>query len=216
MINGIEKFTKFYESKFGKNILEKEAQYIHRELKGCKKILDAGCGTGLFEQELSDLNIVGLDCSKGMLEEARKRSNKNFVLGDAGNLCFKDSCFDAVFYVTVLEFLSDYQNAVKEAHRATKQHGKILIMMLNPESEYFHEHKKKEDSYFRRIRHADLGKVGSFISNFYDIYWAEYFLGINRGQVFDTSDKRFASLYVIAGIKNNTGASAAKNLYPKS
>lgn len=207
MMHDIEKFTKFYESKFGKNILEKEAQYIYRELKDCQKVLDVGCGIGSFEQRLLSLNIIGLDSSKEMLDEARRQSSNVFVLGDAESLCFKNSCFDAVFYVTTLEFVNDYKKAVKEAWRVTKQNGKFLIMMLNPESEYFHEHAQRKGSYFRRMRQADLEKVRDFISKFYDIYREEYFLGIKNEHAFSTSDKRFASLYVI---------SAAKNLYPKS
>lgn len=197
----VKKFTKFYESKFGEKILEKEAQYIYRELKDCKKILDAGCGIGSFEQKLLDLNIIGLDSSVEMLKEARKQSNKAFVRGDAENLCFKDACFDAVFYVTALEFVNDYKKAVKEAWRATKQSGKILLIMLNPESEYFHEHVQREGSYFKNIKHAHLTEMRDFISKFYDICGEEYFLGIKGEQIFDDSDSRFASLYVVAGRK---------------
>jgi len=52
-----------------------------------------------------------------MLREARKRSDKTFVLCDATNLLFKDSSLDAVFTVTTLEFLEDYRSTVKEIAR---------------------------------------------------------------------------------------------------
>ena len=58
-----------------------------------------------FEEMLSDLNIIGLDNSTKALEEARKRSNRKFVLGDACNLPFRDGSFDGAFTVTTLEFL---------------------------------------------------------------------------------------------------------------
>ena len=73
------------------------------------KILDVGCGIGSFEHSLPSLNIIGLDSSKEMLEEARKRSDKIFVLGNVEHLEIEDSAFDAVFTVTTLEFLDDYQ-----------------------------------------------------------------------------------------------------------
>ena len=201
----VEKFIKFCESNFGKRILEKEAEYIYRELKDCQKIIDVGCGIGAFEQNLN-LNIIGLDESKEMLEEARKRSNKNFILGNAGNLPFKDASFDAVFYVATLEFLDNYQRAIKDAWRVTKLDGKILVMVLNPESEYFKEHIQKEGSYFRKVKHTNYREIRNYISRFYNIMKEEYFLGIRGKQIFDMSNRRFASLYVVVGKRKNNSA----------
>src|SRR3990167_4105242 len=116
MTNDAEKFIKFCESDFGKRVLEKEAEYVYQELKGSHRILDVGCGIGQFEQKLSELNITGLDNSKEILEEARKRSNKTFVLGDAESLSFDNASFDAVFYVATLEFVDSYRKAIQEAY----------------------------------------------------------------------------------------------------
>ena len=204
MITNTEKFVRFYETNFGKRILELEAEYIYQELKDCQKILDVGCGIGSFEYNLPKLDITGLDNSEEMLDEARKRSDKTFVLGNAENLDFDDSSFNAVFYVATLEFLSNYQKAIQEARRVTKPGGKLIVMMLNSESEYFHEHAQKKDSYFRKIKHTDLEEIRGCISKFYHILREEYFLGIRGQQIFDTHDKRLASLYVIVGKKNKS------------
>src|SRR3989344_1048338 len=201
MMTDVEKFVRFCETDFGKSLLEKEAEYVYQELRSCQKILDIGCGIGSFEQKLPYSDIVGLDNSKEMLEESRRRSNKTFVLGNAESLDFGDSSFDAVFYVTTLEFLTDYQRAIQEAYRVTKPNGKLLVMMLNPESEYFHEHMQREDSYFKRIKHVDIREMRDYISRYYQVTKAEYFLGIREQQTFDTHDKRFASLYVVVGRK---------------
>jgi len=83
----------------------------------------------------------------------------------------------------------------------TKPNGKLLVMMLNPESEYFHEHMQRDDSYFRRIKHTDLREIKNYISGFYEITKEEYFLGIREQQIFDPAEKRFASLYVMVGKK---------------
>jgi len=201
MTTDAEKFVRFCESELGQKVLEKEAGYVYRELKDCKKILDIGCGIGQFEQKLQDLNVIGLDISEEMLKEARKRSSKTFVLGDAENLNFLDSSFDAVFYITTLEFLNDYKRAIEEAWRATKINGKILVMMLNPE--YFHEHINREGSYFRKIKHTNLREIGDYVSRFYRLVKEEYFLGIEKRRVFNTFNKEQASLYVIVGQKTN-------------
>ncbi len=199
MTSDVEKFVIFYESDFGERVLEKEAEYIYQELKDCQKILNIGCGIGCLEQKLSKLNIIGLDNSKKMLEEARKRSNKTFVFGNAEKLPLKNTSFDAVFYICTLEFLSDYRKAIQEAYRVTKLNGKLLVVMLNHESEYFHKHTQRKSSYFKRIKHTNLKEIREHISQHYQITKEEYFLGIKGQQIFDSSNKRLAGLYVIVG-----------------
>ncbi len=201
MIDYIEKFVEFCDSEFGKKVMKKEAEYVYNELKKYGKILDVGCGLGSFEQNLPTLNIIGLDVSREILEKARKRSDKTFVQGKAEKLQFKDSTFDAVFTITTLEFLDDYQDAVKEMARVTKLKGKILVMLLNPKSEYFREEIKKPGDYFKRIKHHDLKEIRDYISQFYMIVKEEKFLGIRGNHIFNTDDERYASLYVIVGIK---------------
>lgn len=197
----MENFINFWDSKFGKKIMQKESEYIHNELINSEQILDVGCGIGSFEQNLPSFKIIGLDSSEEMLEEAKKRSDITFVLGNAEHLMFKDSVFDAVFTVTTIEFLDDYRLAVKEITRVTKLGGKILAMMLNHRSEYFKYEIKKADDYFRRIKHTDLKEIRDYISQLYQITNENYFLGVNGQHVFDTDDERFASLYVVVGIK---------------
>jgi SAM-dependent methyltransferase len=201
MSSDVERFVRFCDSEFGKSMMKKEVEYVYNELRSCEKILDVGCGIGSFEQDLPSLNIVGLDSSEEMLEEARKRSDKIFVLGNAEHMNFKDSIFDAVFTVTSLEFLDDYQKAVREIARVTRQHGKILAMTLNPESEYFRREMKKPGDYFRRIKHTDLREIRDYISQFFVISKEDYFLGIRGQRVFDTNDQRYASLRVVVGTK---------------
>jgi ubiquinone/menaquinone biosynthesis C-methylase UbiE len=197
----VKKFTRFCDSEFGKRVMEKETWYIYNELKGYKKILDVGCGIGSFEQNLPSLETIGLDSSREMLEEAKKRSDKAFVLGNAEHLGFKDSTFDAVFAVTTLEFIDNYQKVIEEMARVTKPCGKVLVMMLNPKSEYFREKVEKPDAYFRRIKHTNPREVRNYISRFYSVIEEEKFLGIKGQHIFDTNDERYAGLYVVVGIK---------------
>lgn len=184
----VERFVRFCNSDFGKELVRKEAEYVYNELKDYERILDIGCGIGSFEQNLPDLNIIGLDVSEEMLEEARKRSDKIFVQGNAEQLEFEDSTFNAVFTVTTLEFLDNYQAAVKEMARVTRPKGKILVLMLNPKSEYFSEETKKPDDYFKRIKHANPREIKDCISQFYTITTEESFLGIRGRHIFDTGE----------------------------
>ena len=201
LMTDVEKFARFYDSGFGKRILEEEAEYVRNKLKGCGRILDIGCGIGTFEQRLPDLNIAGLDISEEMISEAAKRCDNDFVLGNAEDLGFGDSSFDAVFFVATLEFVDDYKKAVREACRVTRPDGRLLVMMLNPESLYFHEQTEDEGSYFRNVRHADVREIRDYISGFYNIIKEEYLLGISGQEIFESSDRKYASLYAVAGIK---------------
>jgi ubiquinone/menaquinone biosynthesis C-methylase UbiE len=202
MSSDVEKFVKFSETPFGKQILSKEVDYIAQELQGYTNILDVGCGIGAFEQQLPHLNIIGLDISEDLLEEARTRSEKTFIQGNAENLPFDDVTFDAVFTVATLEFLDNYQQAIKEIVRVTKPYGKVVALILNPESEYFKNEILKPGDYFNRMKHLDVRSIKNFTSTFYSITKSEYFLGIKNRDVFDTSDKKYASIFSIVGIKN--------------
>lgn len=199
-MSDIEKFVRFYKSDFGKKILTREANYLKNELKDRKRILDIGCGIGYFEEMLSKLNIIGLDSSREILEEARKRSGKKFVLGDAKHLDFPEGYFDGAFTVTTLEFIDDYKKVVDEMVRVLELGGKFVAMILNPRSEYFKSHMHKEDSYFRKIKHANLKEIESYISKFFATT-GEYFLGIRRQEIFETRDRNLAALYVVKGVK---------------
>jgi len=196
----VKKFVKFCEGDFGRKVLRREAHYLRNELRGRKMILDIGCGIGSFEEMLPELNITGLDSSEEMLEEARRRSDKKFVLGDAEDLDFPDRSFDAVFMVTTLEFVENYEKAIDEVARVLVPGGKLVVMTLNPESKYFKDHVQNEDSYFRKIKHTNLKEIERCIQKLF-VASGEYFLGIQGVDVFDNNDKSLAALYIIKGIK---------------
>ena len=61
------------------------------------RTLDVACGTGFLTRHLPG-EVVGLDQSETMLEEARSQApNASFVQGDALSLPFEDGAFQRVF-----------------------------------------------------------------------------------------------------------------------
>lgn len=197
----VARFIRFYESPRGQQILQKEAAYLYHALQGCDAILDVGCGIGVFEQQLPTLNIVGVDISEAMVEEARRRSTKTFLQGDAMDLPFPNEAFDAVFTVTTLEFLEDDQRAVQEMGRVTRPQGRLIVMMINPHSDYFRENVQRPGDYFQRIRHTDLAEIREHIAHVYAIEKEEYFLRIQGDHVGETTDAAHAALYVVVAHK---------------
>ena len=202
--NEVEKYLKFYSSKFGQEILEKELEFVKSKLKGCRNVLSIGCGLAFLETRLRQLHpemdITGLDNSKEMLVRASKSIRLEY--GDAQHLRFNNNSFDAVLYVTSLEFTANYKKAIRETHRVLKVKGKVLILMLNPKSRYFKDEYADNNSYIRKnIRHTDVKEIKAFASQYFFIEDEEYFLGIKAGEIFDGSDPQLASLYILEGMK---------------
>lgn len=105
-------------------------------LESGQTALDVCCGTGDVTLALagSGAHVQGLDFSTRMLEIARRRAtdeasrNVAFLQGDALQLPFADSTFDAVTISYGLRNLSDFQQGVAELHRVAKPGGRILVL----------------------------------------------------------------------------------------
>jgi len=105
-----------------------------------KKILDAGCGSGRdVEYFLEDgLQPIGIDLSKGMIKEAKKRvKNGKFKIMDFLDLKFKDNSFDGIWSMAGFIHLprKEVKKALKEFHRVLKENGIIYIAVKEGEGE---------------------------------------------------------------------------------
>jgi len=100
---------------------------------GAERILDLGCGTGMFVDELSARArfLVGVDVSLEMLNVARGRARKvALVQADADALPFTDGSFDAVVSVTLLQNMPDPSATVREVARVLKPGGVAILTSL--------------------------------------------------------------------------------------
>jgi ubiquinone/menaquinone biosynthesis C-methylase UbiE len=202
--NEVKKYVQFYSTMLGKRILDHETRFVDEKLIGCKKVLSIGCGPAVLEARLHelhpDMNIIGLDNSKEMIKQAPKEIF--IVYGDAQHLEFEDSSFDAVLYVTSLEFIENIQKAIKETYRVLKVKGLLLILMLNPKSRYFQEKYNDNTSYIRKnVKYTNINSIQKVISQYFTIKNEEYFLGITEQEIVDDNNQTIASLYVLEGKK---------------
>lgn len=82
---------------------------IARALKGCKSVLDIGCGKGELMRSMKrrvDTSSVGLELYLPDLHEAKKkRSHHDFILADARRLPIRPKSFDGVLCSQVIEHL---------------------------------------------------------------------------------------------------------------
>lgn len=97
-----------------------------------RSVLEVGCGTGHFTRWMAQkgLDVVGLDSSEAMLDEARRLGGgPAYLRGDALLLPVADRSFDLTALITTLEFVPDPARALSEAVRVARQG--VLLGVLN-------------------------------------------------------------------------------------
>ena len=129
--------AQMYDQRYGE---EQEAKY-KAALEGlnitpCSKVLDVGCGTGMFFNHVSEKAdlVVGVDVSRQLLLQAKKRAkeqcNVYVVQADADHLPLKTNCFDAVFAFTVLQNIPKPVETLVEIRRTAKHDAQIVVSGL--------------------------------------------------------------------------------------
>lgn len=99
--------------------------------RGSKRILDLGCGTGMFLEELCAEFVVGVDASPEMLKVAKGRARGvALVRADADALPFADGSFDAVVSVTLLQNMPNPAVTVREVARVLNLGGVTVLTVL--------------------------------------------------------------------------------------
>ena len=138
-----KKYEAWYETPLGSvsDRLEQELVFSMAGVKDGERVLDAGCGTGIYSIELAKegAKVTGLDASLGMLEWARAKAGRagrkiDLIKADARNIPFPDGHFDLVLSVCMLCFVRERQAALLEMKRVLRPGGKVVIAMLNSRS----------------------------------------------------------------------------------
>ncbi len=196
----MRKYIQSCKSEFWQEVFSAELDYILGQLKDVADVLSVGCGPAVIEAGLSEhgVNVTGLDISREALDQAPDTIRT--VAGSAENMDFPEQSFDAVIYIASLQFIGDYEKAVRETARVLRKNGLILALLLNPGSQFFKEKNSNPDSYIRRIKHTRLNEIQNTIAEYFSVK-TEYFLGIKGKEVFQSRDSNIASLYVIKGTK---------------
>ncbi len=166
-----------------------------------------GCGPAIHEARLAnsnpDIELTGIDISKEMLVQALDTpTNLNLGLGNAEQLEFKDGTFDLAYFLFSMAFVSNKERAVQETHRVLKVGGKALFMVANINSWYIKKELAEENSYMhRKFRELDTIKFEEMVGKYFKIDTSRYMLGIHEERVFESEDPKWASLFVVKGIK---------------
>ena len=128
---------------------QRAVEYFVKFVPKDARILDAGAGTGLVGELLARRgynNLVALDLSRGMLEEARKknvyRKFHHMVMGEP--LDYATDSFDAVISVGVLTVGHAPASSFDELIRITRPGG-YIVFSLRPDVYRDNGFKEKQD-----------------------------------------------------------------------
>jgi ubiquinone/menaquinone biosynthesis C-methylase UbiE len=140
---------RFYDVVWTEYIPEYEASEEHLELFfdeeeiKDKKVLDAGCGTGIFSIIFAGkgaTEVIGIDISEGSLNTGRKLKEKfnldnlRFQTQDMLDFPFEDNTFDIVWAWGTVHHTTDPFKAMDELIRVLKEDGTILLAIYKKTS----------------------------------------------------------------------------------
>lgn len=107
--------------------------YLRQHLPPSSTILEVGCGLGFFGKRVQRyFSYVGLDIAHDAITYAREINRIGVVVeGKAESLPFEDESFDALVAFDVIEHLNNAILFFREAYRALKPFGLMVVTTPN-------------------------------------------------------------------------------------
>ncbi|MEW6088956.1 MAG: class I SAM-dependent methyltransferase [bacterium] len=149
------------------DMVRKEALRLCRNDKG--KLLEAGCGEGLFLVKLASLNkkldIYGIDNRPEILEKAEKKIEDNncrnikVIKADAASMPFEDSYFDTVVCINVIFNLPSedlLKKVLKEISRVCKKDAAFILDFRNKKNPFLYLKYKLAPFYDETVKNLPL------------------------------------------------------------
>lgn len=121
-------------AQFQRDVGHRLLGFLPEDLSG-KTVLDVGCGTGYFSQQLRQrgAEVICFDLSEQMLAAAKTRCgehNVTYQQGDAECLPFESDSVDFVFSSLALQWCEDLSVPLREMRRVVKPSGQICFSTL--------------------------------------------------------------------------------------
>jgi len=106
--------------------------YFQIRLSKARKILDAGCGTGVITKEIREkcsAEITAVDIDSTMIEIAKEKvSNVDFRVENVENLSMKKNYFDIIISQYLFLWLKNPEKAINEMARVCKKNGFVVAL----------------------------------------------------------------------------------------
>ena len=144
-----DRYDSWFATPIGQLVRWYEAELLLKflEPQPGERILDVGCGSGIFTVDVlkSGAWVTGIDLSAAMLSRAIVRGGDGFVglCADMCNLPFGDNSFDRVFSMTAIEFVADGARAIGELNRVVKPGGRVVLTSLNSLSPWAEQRRQR-------------------------------------------------------------------------
>lgn len=137
-----DRVSRVYDSSLLQSLLYRPGQDLALEelrTAGSRRVVDVGCGTGIFaarlRSELAAELVCGCDLSEGMLRRAAARSDRvEWIKADSGRLPLGGESVDAVVCTEAFHFF-DQPAALAEFRRVLVPAGLLLVAMINPRTD---------------------------------------------------------------------------------
>ena len=99
------------------------------------RVLDVAVGTGLLARPACELvgphgQVIGLDLSERMLEQARRIAGLALIQGRAEQLPLADGSVDVLTMGYALRHVADLAATFREYHRVLKPGGRVLLLEI--------------------------------------------------------------------------------------
>lgn len=200
---GMARYIESCRKEFWQKVFQLELEYLLDRLDGCREVLSVGCGPAIIEGGLAErgFHVTGLDVSREALHCAPDKVRT--VAARAEEMAFPDSSFDAVIFVASLQFIEDYRKTLEKSAAVLRPNGRILILLLNPESTYFRIKSREAGSYISKIKHTDLKAMEDAAAEYFAVR-TEYYLHVEGNAVLASKNERDAVLYIILGTKRSS------------
>jgi len=115
---------------------KRRATLLKKHIGKAGLVLDVGCAFGIYSNFLRSLGnyVVGVDASKRLVSEGKRRFGGTFALGRGESLPFKDDTFNAVLCMGTLIYSNQRGQFLSELHRTLRKGGQLCIIERNRNS----------------------------------------------------------------------------------
>ncbi len=141
MSNSFDEHASLYDAWFmeNPNLLTSEVRLVAETLRGAKRILSVGCGSGLFEKILREdygIDITdGIEPAAGMAEIARRRGME-VQPSTAEEADFGAGRYDTILFNGSPGYIAALDEVVEKAYRNLPPGGRLILIDVPKESGY--------------------------------------------------------------------------------
>ncbi len=154
--NNIEQFHWWWKGR--RSIIKK---IIDRLVIKPQHILDIGCGTGetlnYLKKILPKAKLTGIDESSIAVKLSQQNTKTKIIKGSALQLPFKDSSFDLILLLDVLEHIKRDGKVISEAKRVLDKNGVIIITC--PATTFIWSRHDTRQGHIRRYSISEVKKL---------------------------------------------------------